>query len=360
MRVEAWLRGLRDQVGDTYLLAVVRLGFGLLFLNEAWLAYRQVSDAGYFGGYFHQPFLPESLVPSAGTYQVIVGAQLVAALLVVTGRGARPALLVAAGLLVYTMLCDRLWFHHYRHTMAAFATLLAFTPCDRHLCLGRAATPAIGPLWAQNALKAQVSVMYLASGGSKLVDPEWRGGLMMQGMVRGLSQLMQRNHLPTFLVEAMQTPLGASVLAKDAIGTELSLAFLLWWPRTRRLAIWVGLLFHLVISQITPVRLFTLEMLLVYLLFVTPDSRARTVRYDSRHPSFAGVIESLDWLRRFQLAPAPKAPFAVVDRDGTEKRGLDAVAVVVGAIPVLFVAWPLVAAVAAVLRRLRASRLRPG
>ena len=340
------LRRLRDQTGDTFLLAVVRVGFGLLLLNEAWLGIRQFSDAGYFDGYFHQPFLPESLVPSAGVYQVVLAAQLLAAALVVAGRGARPALLVAAGLLVYVMLCDRLLFHHYRHTMAAFSTLLAFSPCDRYFVLGRPANSAPGPLWAENAIKAQVSFMYLASGGSKLLDPEWRGGLMMAGMVKGLSQLMQGNHFPSVLVAAMQTPLGASVLAKGAIGTELGLAFLLWWPRTRRLAIWVGLVFHLVISQITPVRLFTIEMLLVYLLFATPDAGARVVRYDPTRHSLATVIESLDWLRRFKLAPSAGAAFVVVDRDGQEKRGLRALAVIVGALPLLFVAWPLAAALA--------------
>jgi hypothetical protein len=278
---------------------------------------------------------------------MILGVQLVAAVLVVAGRGARPALLVAAGLLVYTMLCDRLWFHHYRHTMAAFSTLLAFAPCDRHFVLGRPANDAPGPLWAANAIRAQVSIMYLASGGSKLLDPEWRGGRMMLGMVRGLSQLMQRNHLPVWLLEAMRTPLGASLLAKGAIGTELALALLLWLPRTRKLAIWMGLVFHLVISQMTPVRLFTIEMMLVYLLFATPDRGARVVRYDPRRHTVASFIESLDWLRRFTLAPSDEqTALVVVDRDGTEKRGLDALAVVVGALPVLFVVWPLVAALA--------------
>jgi hypothetical protein len=359
-----WLRRLRDQSGDTYLLAVVRMGFGLLLLNEAWLAYQPLREpAGYFGGHFHQPLLPESLVPSEGLYEGLLVAQFVAAIAVVAGRGARPALLVAAAALVFTMLGDRLWFHHYRHTMAAFATLLAFTPCDRYFVLGRAANVEPGALWAQNAIKAQVSVMYLASGGSKLVDPEWRGGQMMQGMMRGLSQLLAHNHFPPPVVEAMQTPLGGSVLAKGAIGTELSLAVLLWWPPTRRLAIWVGLVFHLFISQITPVRLFTIEMLLVYLLFATPDDRARVVRHDPRRTSLAGVIENLDWLRRFRMEPSPGAAFVVVDRGGQEKRGLDALAVVAGALPVLFVAWPAVAALAAVVRRVRPGpgpRARPG
>lgn len=113
MRLDSTLRRLRDEEGDTYLLALVRIGFGLLLLNEAWLATTQLRDAGYFGGYFHQSFLPDGLVPSVGVYQGVLGVQFVAAALVVAGRAARSALLVAAALLVYVMLCDRLWFHHY-------------------------------------------------------------------------------------------------------------------------------------------------------------------------------------------------------------------------------------------------------
>ncbi|HEY6461581.1 MAG TPA: HTTM domain-containing protein [Polyangiaceae bacterium] len=340
------LRRLRDQTGDTYVLGLVRVGFGLLLLNEAWLATQQLRVAGYFGGYFHQPFVPEALVPSEGLYQAVLVAQWTAALLVVAGRGARPALLASAALLVSTMVWDRLWFHHYRHTMAAFCTLLAFTPCDRHFVAGKAPDERPGPLWARNAILAQISVMYLASGGSKLFDPEWRAGRMMHGMVRGFARVMQERGVPGSLVDAMQSPLGASVLAKGAITTELALAFLLWWPRTRKLAVWLGLVFHLAISQLTPVRLFTIEMLLVYLLWTTPDVRARTVRYDPKRPGLAQVIESLDWLRRFALVPAAGSPFVVVARDGQEKRGLRAAAEVIGALPALFFAWPLVALLA--------------
>jgi hypothetical protein len=271
--IVAALRRLRDDEGDTRALGMVRVGFGLLLLNEAWLATQELRGAGFFGDRFHQPYVPEGLVPSAGIYSLLLGAQWLAALLVVSGRWARPALLASAGLLVYAMLCDRLWFHHYRHTMAAFCTLLAFAPCDRLLVLGRAAQSGPGPLWAQHAIKAQVSFMYLASAGSKLLDPEWRGGQMWARMMSGLGTA-----LPASVASALQTPLGASLMAKGAITTELALAVLLWVPRSRRYAVALGVVFHLAISMLTPVRLFTIEMLLVYLLFLAPDLDPRPVR----------------------------------------------------------------------------------
>lgn len=271
------LRRLRDDEGDPTTLAVVRIGFGVLLLNEARLA-TDALHAGFFGSIFHQPYLPESLVPSEGLYELVLAAQWIAAGLVVLGRFARPSLLVAASLLVYGMLCDRLEFHHYKHTMAAFSTLLAFSPCDRQLVLGRPAIPGPAPLWATHAIKAQVSFMYLASGGSKLFDPDWRGGLMMRGMVQSFARLVHDRGVPASLLDAMQTPLGASLLAKGAIATELALAVLLWSTRAAvlRVAIVVGIGFHLVISLMTPVQLFTLEMLLVYLLFIGRRASARS------------------------------------------------------------------------------------
>ena len=349
-RARATLRALRDEEGDTYLLALVRIGLGLLLVNEAWLATQQLRGPGFFGGYFHQPMLPEWLVVTEGPYQAIVLAQWAAGIAIVSGRAARPALVLAATLLVYTMLCDRLWFHHYRHTMAAFSALLALSPCDRHLVLGRPAQTGLAPLWAANAMKAQVSLMYLSSGGSKLFDPDWRGGLQMRGMVAGFARLVESRGIPMAWIDVLQSPLGASLLAKGAIATELSLAVLLWWPAARRLGLWVGVLFHLSISLMTPVQLFTAEMLCVYLVFVTPDRGARVLRHDPRRDQIAGIVEAFDWLARFRLEAVEGARFTVVDRGGEELRGAKAAACLFGTLPVLFLAWPLVAVVARVTR----------
>jgi hypothetical protein len=341
---------LRDETGDTYLLALVRVALGLLLLNEAWLATKDLRDVGFFGAHFHQPALAESFVASEGVYRALVYAQWGAAILVVVGRFARPALLVAAGLLIYAMLCDRLWFHNYRHTMATFAALLAFAPCDRWLVLGRAADASAAPIWAQRTMQLQVSIMYVASAGSKLLDADWRGGVMMKQMIAAFAKLLERRHVPHEWVVAMQTPAAASLIAKGAIATELTLAFALWSPRFRRGALWVGLFFHLSISLMTPVQLFTAMMLAVYVLFATPDERARKLRYDPTDPFWAGIVENLDWLRRFELVKA-KGRATVVTRDGRELHGIAAVAEAFGAIVPLFPLWPLVAIAARIARR---------
>jgi hypothetical protein len=356
----ATLRRLLDDEGDTFLLALVRIGFGLLLLNEARLATEHYRIAGFFGTYFHQPYLPAALVPSQLVYQGILGCQWTAALLVLSGRWARPALVAAAAILLYTMLSDRLWFHHYRHTMLTFSTLLSLTPCDRRLVVLRAAGPEPAPLWAQHLIKAQVSLMYLASGGSKLFDSGWRDGPMMHGLMHNTVRVLAAKGAPEALVEWLDSPLAAKLSARGAITTELALAIFLWSPRTRRAALWVGLFFHLTISAMTPVRLFTAEMLFVYLLFATPDARARTFRYDPVH-AWAGIaMKSFDWLRRYRVEQELGVPFTVVGRDGVARTGASALAIIAGTLPILFPLWPLFAIVAWLTDRTgRAAPLAP-
>jgi hypothetical protein len=346
-------RALRDEVGDTYALALFRMALGLLLLNEAWLATQQLRR-GFFGDYFHQPAIPEALIVSASTYQIVVYAQWAAAALIVSGRWARPALVVASALLVYTMLCDRLAFHNYKHTMATFALLLAFAPCDRHLVLGRPPIADAAPLWVQRLIQLQVSIMYVASSGSKALDAEWRSGTMMREMIIVFSRLLERRGVPHDWIVAMQTPLAASLIAKGAIATEMLLAVALWSPRLRRVALWVGLMFHLSISLMTPVQLFTAMMLASYVCFATPDSRARGLRFDpKRATGLANIIDGLDWLRRFRLEKAKGSAFIVVARDGRELTGLGAARELFGAVPALFPFWPLVALAAIVAARTR-------
>ena len=121
-------------------------------------------------------------------------------------------------------------------------------------------------------------------------------------------------------------------------------------------ALWVGLFFHLTISLMTPVQLFTAEMLLVYLLFATPDVCARVLRFDpSRHAAVGGFVGALDWLRRYKVEPAPGSVLVVVDRDGRQRRGIHAYATLFATLPVVFPLWPLAAAVSRLVRRQGAS-----
>jgi len=337
-------------VGDAYVLGLVRVCLGVMLFVQALKALAALRE-GYFGDAFHWPFLPESLVAPRGAYTAIVVAELLLAALVVAGTRARGALLASALLGTYVLLCDRLQYHHNRWALACYAALLAFAPCDRSFFIGPAAGTRVGSLWAARLAQAQVALVYVASGGSKLLDPDWRGGAVLGERFHLFGPDALEAGVPGWLLEALAEPTTASLLAKLAIATELGLAVALWSRRGRAVALWWGLWFHLAIEATSHVEGFTWLTLAMYGLFVTPDVRARTLRFDRSLPAArrtARLVGWLDWLARFAVEPwEPDAvgghAIVVVDRDGTRATGLRAAALVARCTPLLFPLWAPVA-----------------
>jgi hypothetical protein len=345
-------------VGDTYVLGAVRVALGILLFANGLRAARELG-AGYFSDVFHWSMIPEALVPSRTVYAGIVGIQLVLAVLVAAGRRARPALLASAVLGTYALLCDRLQFHHNRWALFCYAALLAFVPCDRSFRPGSAPVPRVGLLWGARLAQLQLSIVYVASGGSKLLDPDWRAGRVMLERFRLYAQQAIDAGVPGRVVEWMSRADITSALAKMAIATELLLAVGLWSRRARVFALWWGVWFHLTIEATSRVEGFTWLTLAVYLLFVTPDVRARKLFFDASSAMGrlgARGVALLDWLARFQIEPlAPDAAgkghaVLVVLRDGTRVSGLGALAAVAGCTPLLFPLWAPLVALARLLR----------
>ena len=269
----AFLRRWRDEQGDVTVLGAVRVALGVLLFANAVRAAGELRQ-GYFGDAFHWPILPEALVPSRGVYAALVLGQLALAVLVVVGLRARDALLASSLLGTYVLLCDRLEYHHNRWALFCYAGLLALAPCDRSFRLTAAPGARTGPLWAARLAQLQVSIIYLASGGSKLLDPDWRSGRVLLERFRLYAQTLDGSGIIAWLVEQVSRPDVTGVLAALAIATELFLAVGLWSQRTRAFALCWGILFHLSIEATSRVEGFTWLTLAVYALFVTPDMRA--------------------------------------------------------------------------------------
>jgi hypothetical protein len=268
-----FLRRWRDEQGDVRVLGAVRVALGLLLLANALRAASELRH-GYFGDAFHWPILPEALVPSRGVYSALVLGQLVLAVLVVVGLRARDALFASALLGAYVLLCDRLEFHHNRWALFCYGALLSLAPCDRSFCVARVTGMPIGPLWATRLAQLQVSIIYLASGGSKLLDPDWRSGRVLLERLHLYAQGSGETGLVAWLVEHVAHPEVTGLLAAMAIATELFLSVGLWSRRTRVFALGWGVCFHLTIEATSRVEGFTWLTLAVYALFLTPDVRA--------------------------------------------------------------------------------------
>src|SRR3954471_22139255 len=100
----AW-RGLFDEQRDAWVLGLLRLAISaLLFFNGLRLII-ELSRDGYFADYFHMPLLPEAWVPGRSEYQLLLGAQALASMFAFVGMWPREALLTAASLGLYILLC---------------------------------------------------------------------------------------------------------------------------------------------------------------------------------------------------------------------------------------------------------------
>jgi hypothetical protein len=344
----AAIRRWRDELGDAYVLGLVRVALGVLLFAQGLRAYSELR-ATFFGDVFHWPIIPEALVPSLSVYTVIVWSQILLAVLVVAGHAARPALMANALLGAYVLLCDRLQFHHNRWALVCYVLLLSLAPCDRSFYVaGPPASTRIGPLWATRLAQLQVSIIYVASGGSKLLDADWRAGRVLMERFHLYGQQALDAGVPSGLVEWLSQPECTSALAKLAIVSELLLAVGLWSSRARVLALWWGVWFHLAIEATSRVEGFTWLTLAVYALFVTPDVRARKLFFDgsrTRGRVLARAVSWLDWFARFEIRPWATDDVrrghsvVVVRRDGTHATGVRALAMVARCVPLLFPLW---------------------
>jgi hypothetical protein len=337
----------KDEIADGYVLGPVRVVLGALLGWQALAAAEELERAGYFGDVFHLPMIPESIVPSARLYAVLLALRVVLAVMVMFGVWARPALASSALLGLWILLSDRLQLEPVRYSLDGFALLLSLTPCDGSWRATETAVPEprTGPFWAVRLCQLQVSIVYLASGGAKLLDPDWRSGLVLG------DRLLHHVTADT-----------ASALAKLVIMSELVICVALWLRPTRVVALWWGFWFHaaLALSLRTEKHVtFALLSVAMYGVFATPDFHARKLRYDPTRfwgKTAGALVPLLDWLGRFEVKAwepddQPGHSLVVVRRDGERVTGVRAFAMIARCLPVLFPLWALIALVASFTRQ---------
>ena len=339
------LERLENEIGDGYALGPVRVVVGALLGIQALTSASELAQVGYFGDTFHQSVISGLLVPPLRMYAVLLAMRVVLAAMALFGVGARPALALSAFLGLWSLLSDRLQFDVASYALCLYAFLLSLTPCDRSWRVTDSAViePRVGPWWGVRLCQLQVSIVYLAAGGSKLLDPAWRSGVV-------LSERLAVLHLP---LEA------TSALAKLAIMSELVICAALWPRATRTVALWWGVWFHVVMLYAARDYEFSLLTLVMYGVFATPDYEARKLRYDPTRfwGKTAGLLVPLfDFLGRFEVKPwepdnTPGHSLVIVRRDGERVTGVRALSMVARALPVLFPFWAPIALVASFTRQ---------
>ena len=139
------------------------------------------------------------------------------------------------------------------------------------------------PLWL---LRFECSVVYGASGLSKLLDPDWFGGTVTwQRVVQARDQLDPLPHWAQSVLTDRGFHTGA---AKLIVLTELFIALGLWSRRTRYAAVWVAVVFHSMIERSARWRSSRCSASRCSLIWAVPSTRDRVLRIDSAARGSAG------------------------------------------------------------------------
>jgi hypothetical protein len=155
---------------------------------------------------------------------------------------------------------------------------------------------------------------------SKLIDPDWRGGIVTWDRV-----VRYRHHadalLPPHWVDLAASADFHAVFAKLVIATELAIGVGLLLPRTRYLAVWLAVVFHALIQVTAEIQVFSLLGIAGLLIWTTPRTRDRrlVIRDDTlQGRRLARAVRALDWLARFELqvTRGEGASIVLIERDG--------------------------------------------
>jgi hypothetical protein len=278
----------------------------------------------------------------------------VAAAAMTVGVLARAATVTTFAVVLYNLALSTTHMHNNSAYLVMVLGILALTPCDRELSVdawwrrrrGRPSPDLRAAAWPLWLLRIECSIVYAASGFSKLVDPDWFGGTVTWGRIVNVEAQVRASILPDVVVDLLVDRSVHTVVAKLIVATELFIGFGFWWRRTRLAAVWVAVVFHVMVELSASVQVFSYLGIAVLVVWAEPTTRDRLVlvgRRDLGGRLATVAVRRLDWLARFRLAVVDDGrPLGLVDRDGTRRDGRAAGALLASRLPVTaLVALPL-------------------
>jgi len=330
-------------------LALLRCMAGAIVLVHLWPFVADASEGRIYRDAFYEPYAswyPELPRPLYGGL-LILG--VVAAVAMSLGLLTRVATAATLGVVSYNLFLSTTHLHANRSYLVIVLAALAVVPCGRELSVdawlrARRGLPALdprSPAWPLWLLRFEASVVYGASGLSKLVDGDWFGGTVTWHRMVEVRDQLDASLLPGWAVSVLVDRSVHTVAAKVIVLTELFIAAGLWWRATRYAAVWVAVVFHVAIQLSASVQVFSYLGIAALVIWAVPSTRDRVVEFDptaAGHRRLTRVVGALDWLARFRLVEGGRgSPLALTDRDGTVSTGRAAAVRVLSRLPLT--AW---------------------
>lgn len=252
--------------------------------------------------------------------------QLVGAILLAVGLGTRLVAPMLAALHILFILHSNYTYVHHNNVFAAFLVLLAFAPAADHYSLD-ALLFRKGPapprrVTSLRLMQVLVCAIYASTTFGKL-NHGWFTGRMME--VLAANEHFRGPFAPTLWAMS-----GPRLVSHFTLFAEGLCAFGFWFPQTRLLTAFSGMMLHTGIDMMMPVTTFSYQMMSSYVLFLDPEPRRTRV---SAPAWLAWPARLLDWTARLQV---DVGPLAVTTPDGRGYTGLRALREVGLRLPLTF------------------------
>lgn len=263
-------------------IALLRIAVGLI----AFVVLRPVAsdalDGRTYHDRFHEPFLDWLPHPSPAAFTAIVVGGTVAAVAATAGIASRWSTAATTFAVGTYLVASTTHLHNNRAYLFAILLGVSLAPSGRSFSVDRMLADRRGnppdelmagwPLWL---LRFQCSLIYAASGISKLVDPDWFGGTVTWGRVVGDEELVRASVLPDAIQELLLDRSFHTFGAKAIVLTELFIAAGLWWRPTRWWAVAAAIVFHISIELSSDVQTFSYLAIAVLVVWAEPALRSR-------------------------------------------------------------------------------------
>jgi hypothetical protein len=330
-------------------IAVLRCAMGPIALIHLRPFLRDAIDGVSYDEHFWEPFIPwlPHLPDQVWFAMLWVGAA--AAVLMTIGLWTRVATATTFLVVAGNLLLSQTHFRHNRVFLVIILGGIALMPAGRMLSIdcwwrrrrGRADRSAVAALWPMWLLRVQVCLVYLASGISKLVDPDWFGGLVPWDRVVRYQHVLDPTPLPSWAIDVLTERWLYYAVGPAAVLTELFIGVGLWFSTTRLAAVWVAIVFHLLIEISAAVEVFSFVAIAALAIWVTPSTHDRTVRVGGGAATSVAVMSLVragDWFGRFQVVrgAASEPAVTIVDRDGSVYVGIAAASLLLSRLPATF------------------------
>ncbi|XP_068202139.1 vitamin K-dependent gamma-carboxylase [Palaemon carinicauda] len=183
---------------------------------------------------------------------ILYGVMIICTLLMILGCKWRLSCGVFVTCYWYLFLLDKGTWNNHSYLYGLISTMMLFSDPHRCWSIDSISTPTLRnshvPLWSYMLLRFQVFLLYFYAGVKKL-DPDWLYGFSMQ-------HLSEHWVFHPFRLILSNDSIDYYIIHLGGFTLDFTIGFLLFLDQTRKAALFFGIAFHLMNSQIFSIGMF--------------------------------------------------------------------------------------------------------